>query len=420
MYLTIKQELKNLTRDEFETLKELSHTAKNMYNVALYNIRQHFFATGKCLAYKDNYEICKLNENYRILNANMAQQIIIRAQQDFNSFYALLKLKRQGTYTAKVNIPHYLPKEGFAVLEITGGEVDLTGGELLLPYSNAYRKGHARLVITMPKILAGKTVKEIRILPKQDSAYFVVHYTYEADVSQGETKKTSTAGVDLGIDNLMTITTDTGKSLIIDGRRLKSVNQWYNKHNAALQSQKDKAGILGLTKLQRRIIRKRENCVNDYISKACRRAVDYCAANGVGTLVLGWNADLQRGSNIGDKNNQNFVNIPFAKIKNKLGYLCEMYGIALIVHEESYTSKASALDGDFIPVYGDKGATDAAFSGRRVKRGLYRRDNGLTLNADVNGALNIMRKGSDVGLTALIGRGEVDTPKRVRIVKLRF
>ena len=213
----------------------------------------------------------------------------------------------------------------------------------------------------------------------------------------------------------MTIASNTGETLIIDGKKLKAINQQYNKHNSALQSLKDKNGVLGQTKLQKRITRKRNNRVNDYIAKACRRAIGFCIDNGVGTLVFGYNKGWQNESGMGKVKNQQFVNIPFAMIKEKLSYLCELYGITFVVQEESYTSQASFFDRDFIPVYGETGAGDVKFSGWRVKRGMYRAANGYKFNADVNGALNIMRKSKVVGLTILYCRGEVDTPKRVGV-----
>jgi len=414
--LSIKQELKHLTHDEFESLKELSHIAKNMYNVALHNIRQHFFDTGLCLNYYKNYHLCKSNKNYRILNSNMAQQIIKRANEAFSSFFGLIKLKKQGCYDAKVKIPQYLPKEGYTTLEI--GFVRLNDNKLILPFSNAYRKAHKPIEIPLPPVLRGKTVKEIKVIPKLDAAYFEIQYTYET--SQRETPNTNAgnicaAAVDLGVDNLMTVVVSDGRSVIVDGKRLKSVNQWYNKQNAALQSLKDKNKVNGLTKTQKRITRKRNNQVNDYISKACRYIINFCLLSNIATLVLGYSSDFQRDSNIGAVNNQKFVNIPFGRIKGKLEYLCQIYEITFVVQEESYTSRASFFDADGIPIYGETGASETLFTGRRVKRGLYKTAGGYSFNADVNGALNILRKSKVVDLNVLCRRGVVDTPKRVKI-----
>lgn len=214
----------------------------------------------------------------------------------------------------------------------------------------------------------------------------------------------------------MTCVTTDGDSFIVDGRKLKSVNQWYNKENARLQSIKDKQKFgKKLTQRQVRNLTKRNNRVNDYISKACRTVIDYCRRNKIGVLVCGYNVTFQKFTTLGKKNNQTFVNIPFGKIRDKLQYLCERYGIRFVEQEESYTSKSSFWDKDRLPVYNDDNPKEYKFKGRRVKRGLYRTTEGKFLNADVNGALNILRKSSVVDLRVLYGRGAVNTPVRIRV-----
>ena len=151
------------------------------------------------------------------------------------------------------------------------------------------------------------------------------------------------------------------------------------------------------------------------MNKAARKVIDYCITNDIGTLVVGYNETFQRSSRIGKQNNQNFVNIPYGQLRRKLEYLCELNSIVLVKQEESYTSKASFWDNDNIPVYNADNPKEYQFSGSRIHRGLYKTASGKTFNADVNGALNIMRKSSVVSLTALYGRGEVDTPVRIRV-----
>ena len=199
----------------------------------------------------------------------------------------------------------------------------------------------------------------------------------------------------------------------MDGRRLKSINQWYNKKNAKLQSEKDLRGITGTTRNQYLLRNKRNNRVNDYITKTCRKIINYCIRNDIGNIVLGYNVDIQRNVNIGKVNNQSFVNIPLGKIKDKLDYMCKLACIELKLQEESYTSKASFFDNDDIPI--QKDSDKYIFSGERIKRGLYKTKKGYILNADVNGALNILKKSKVVSITALYNRGEVDTPVRIRI-----
>ena len=151
------------------------------------------------------------------------------------------------------------------------------------------------------------------------------------------------------------------------------------------------------------------------MSKVARKVIDYCIQNDIGTLVVGYNETFQRGVRMDKVNNQSFVNIPYGKLREKLEYLCELNGITYVKQEESYTSKASFWDKDDIPVYNEDNPKSYVFSGKRVQRGLYKCSNGKTLNADVNGALNILRKSSVVDIRILYRRGDVDTPVRIRV-----
>ncbi|MBQ9159479.1 MAG: transposase [Erysipelotrichaceae bacterium] len=217
------------------------------------------------------------------------------------------------------------------------------------------------------------------------------------------------------MNNFAACVTDEGRSFLLDGKRLKSINQWYNKNNARLQSIKDKQHLSFKTKQQSSLERNRNNRINDYISKCARHIINYCLDNDIGNIVIGYNPTLQKDSNIGRINNQTFVNIPYGRLKDKLSYLSEYYGIHLIKQEESYTSKASFFDGDDIPAYNDDHPKEYSFSGTRVKRGLYKTSKGMYLNADINGALNILKKSNVVSLTALYARGQADSPLRIRL-----
>ena len=414
MYLTLKQQVKHLSKKEFKNLKYLCHIAKNLKNQAIYNVRQHYFNNKKYLSYSENYKMLKNSENYKKLNSNMAQQILKEVDESFKSFFALLKLAKNGQYNGKIKLPNYLAKDGFTTLVI--GFVRLKDDMLIVPYSNSFRKTHKEIAIKLPPVLKGKKIKEIRIIPKQHSRYFEIQYTYEIEEIQRKLNKENVLGIDLGIDNLCTCVTNTGVSFIIDGRKLKSINQYYNKINTKLQSIKDKQKIERTTLRQKGITRKRNNRINDYLSKAARTIVNYCLNNDIGKLVLGYNEDFQRKSNIGSINNQNFVNIPYGKLRDKLIYLCKLYGIEFKLQEESYTSKASFFDGDKIPIYDKENLQEYIFSGKRIKRGLYQTSSGKLINADCNGALNILRKSKVVDLSVLYNRGELNTPKRIRVV----
>ncbi len=414
-YLCIKQQLKRLTKEEYLILRELCHAAKNLYNEGLYSVRQHFFQTEQYLPYSKNYHLLKDSENYRLLNSNMAQQILKEVDTTFQSFFGLLKKAKQGNYNYKdISLPHYLPKDGYMTLVV--GFVRLNEDFFLLPYSNSYKKNHAPIKITMPPILKDKTIKEIRIIPKANARFFEIQYTYEVDRIETILDQNKALAIDLGINNLATCVTNEGGSFIVDGKRIKSINQWFNKENARLQSIKDLQKIKGTTKRQAFLAKRRNNAVNDYINKTCRYIINYCLEHQIGHLVIGYNKDLQKKSNIGRKNNQNLINLPVGETRKKLEYLCDLYGIHYVLQEESYTSVASFFDGDAMPVYGEeKDQHPVPFSGKRVKRGLYRTSTGYEFNADVNGALNILRKSNVVCLDALCSRGVVATPMRIRV-----
>lgn len=416
MYLTTKQQIKHLTKEEYNILRELCRTAKNLTNQAIYNVRQHYLQEKQYLRYESNYHELKNCENYKLLNSNMAQQTLKDVDQMFKSFFALIKLAKQSKYNFKhIRLPKYLPKNGYANLVIAQFRIK-DDGILTIPYSNTFKKKYeTKIQIKVPKVLEDKKIKEIQIIPKFNARFFEIQYTYEIQEEDIKLNTNNALAIDLGVNNLCTCVTNTGKSFIVDGRKLKSINQFFNKRNAKLQSIKDKQNIKQQTKQQYLISRKRKNRVDDYINKTCRYIINYCLTNDIGTLVIGYNQSFQNKTNLGKKNNQIFTQLPFGKIREKLEYLCKRYNINYVLQEESYTSKASFFDNDELPIYNADNPQTYEFSGKRIKRGLYQTRDNYLFNADCNGALNILRKSKAVDLTILGCRGELDTPKRIRI-----
>ncbi len=427
-YGVIKQRVRKINYKESETLRELCFASKNLYNRALYLKRKDFFEIKAIrgsikrsklsdekkllllkrkdlmlMTYIDLYHIIKEEPVYRVLNANMSQQILKTVDASFRSFFALLSLKKTKSYESKVNLPSYIRKGGFFSLIIA--EFSVAKDKFILPMSQNY-KNKMKISFNVPSVLTGKKIKEIRVIPKQNARFFELQYVYEIEVSNGTYNKNNALAIDLGINNLMTCVTNTGQSFIIDGRRIKSVNQYANKENARLKAILDRQGLKTSHKLNR-LWDKRNSIINDYILKSCRYVINYCKANGIGVLVLGFNKDMTRNINLGAKNNQSIVALPMGKIKEILNYMCIWEGITLHLQEESYTSKCSFWDKDPIQ--------KCDYSGRRIKRGLYQTGKGLLINSDINGALNILRKSNVVGLIALYRRGAVDTPTRIRL-----
>ncbi|HEY5560671.1 MAG TPA: transposase [Clostridiaceae bacterium] len=324
-----KQQLKHLSSDEYKALKELCFLSKNIYNVALYNVRQCFFAEKRFLTYESNYHLCKSNENYAQLNCNSAQQIIKVVDRNMKSFFALIKMAQEGDYQYKdISLPRYLKKDGY--FNLIFGEFNSSKDTFIVPMSPSFKRLYGKVEINIPSNLKGKLIKEVRILSKDNARFFEIQWIYEIQEFMGNLDKNNTLAIDLGVSNLCTCTTNNGNAFIIDGKKLKSINQWANKENSRLQSIKDKQKIKTTTKAQRRLWYKRNNRVNDYLSKTVKIIIDYCLCNNIGTIAVGYNLAIQKEVRLGKINNQNFVNIPIGYIKQKLNYQCQRYNINLL------------------------------------------------------------------------------------------
>ena len=417
MYLTQTNTIRNLTKDEYFQLREMCFFSNCLYNVALYNIRQQYFQDKTYLTYPKNEPFCKENENYRLMQSNCAQQTIRVADQAFKSFFALLKLAKEGKYDyKKIRMPKYRQKGGLFNYIIQGNSISIRDGYLTIPLSREYTaiRGKDRVKIKVPERLIGKKICEVKIIPKYNGRYFKITYCYEIEEENLQLNQDNSLAIDIGLDNLATCVTSTGTSFIVDGRRIKSINQSWNKRKAKLQSVLSKQNLYTSEKLQR-ITMKRNNRVDDHLKKAARYIVNYCIENDIGTIVCGYNSDFKREIDLGRKTNQQFVQVSFGKLRSQLKCLCERYSMKYIEQEESYTSKASFLELDEIPVYQVDSQEKYNFSGRRICRGLYRSKNGRIINADVNGAANILRKSKQNFSFEELCRGVLATPLRIRL-----
>lgn len=412
-----KQNLKHLTSKQYQMLREMCHLSKNVYNESLYNIRQHYFSEGSYLRYEANYPLMKTSENYKRLGANVAQQTMRNADYSFKSFFGLLKLAKSGKYESwRVRLPHYLPKDGLFKLCLT--QAQIKDGKFRVPVSPELRKEYPeKIMIGIPEYIQDKKIHQIHIVPKHNGKFFEVVYMFDdKEPEQVKLDSSKFLGIDLGVNNLATCVTNEGKSFIIDGKKLKSINQWYNKELSRLSGIKDKQKIKGFTNQQYLITRKRNNRVQNYLYCAAKKIIQYCLDNHIGNIVVGYNDGFQEDPNLGKVNNQNFVMIPLGKLKSRLEYLCKQYGIHFVLQEESYTSKASFLDNDEMPKWNPQNPKQGSFLGKRVYRGLYKTSTGYKFNADVNAALNILRKSKLVDLSVLQRRGDVNTPLRIRVI----
>jgi IS605 OrfB family transposase len=420
VYRTQSNQIKGLDKNEYEALREMCRYAKNLYNVGLYSIRQYFFAEGRYLRYESNYQVVKDNENYALLQAGVSQQILKVVDRSFRSFFNLLKKAKKGEYRYHdVRIPHYLEKDGYFPLILSTNAMVIKEGSLHVPMSHGFTQSHPdleRIKIPFPARLEGKHIKEVRIIPVERARFFTVQFVYEAAEEAPPTLSPDKAlAIDLGLDNLATCVNSTdGSSFILDGKYLKSLNHQYNARMAKLQSILDQQKLPRSEQMARMTVN-RNHRVHDYMMKSARYIVNYCLTREIGTIVVGYNPDWKQNVHMSKRNNQNFVQIPHGQLRTQLENLCERYGLQYVEQEESYTSQASFVDDDAIPVWNGT-HQEVAFNGQRVQRGLYRTKEGLALNADVNGAANILRK-SNHRLTSgeRVARGLLANPLRVKL-----
>ena len=417
MYLTQSNVIRKLSKEEYAMLREMCRYSNNLYNVALYNIRQYYFQEKKFLRYEENYHVCKTNENYGLLQAGVSQQTLKVVDRSFKSFFNLIKKAKSGEYRFQdIKMPHYREKGGLFNLVLSTNAIHIKDGFLTVPVSREFSKLHGgkQIRIPFPGRLVDKKIKEVRICPVYGGRYFKIQYCYVQEVEPQKVSPNKTLAIDIGLENLATCVSTTGTSFIMDGRKIKSINQWWNRRKAFYQSVADKQGVKKTERLSN-LARKRNNRVQDYIRKTARYIVNFCIKNEIGTIVCGYNLDFKRGMNLGKKNNQQFTQISFGSLREALKNLCERYGIRYVEQEESYTSKASFLDLDDIPVYNAENPYKGTFSGKRVHRGLYRFSDGRIVNADVNGAANILRKSKQNFDFEGLCRGLLASPLRIRV-----
>lgn len=363
--------------------KELDHLcflSKNLYNSALYQVRQYFFNTKKYLKYVDlNKQSNELfAKDYQALPIKVSQQVEKLVDTNFKSFFKLLKMKQKGKYNKHIHIPYYLDK-------VKGRQILTYTNQAISHNNRNVPKGYVKLSgITFLIKTNVEKIKFVRVVPKNN--YIVVEIGYEK--LENEPKTTNNyASIDIGVNNLATITSNCFKPIIINGKPLKSINQFYNKRIAHLSSVNDN----NWSNKMYSITRKRYNKINDYMHKSSTYIVNHLVSYNVNTLVIGHNKEWKQDTKMRKDNKQSFIQIPFNKFIQMLIYKCQLKGINAVIQEESYTSKCNFLQQDYIPTFG---VDDNLFnpSGKRIKRGLYKSNCGKIINADVNGSLNILRK----------------------------
>ncbi len=394
--------------------------ANSLINCGIYYSRQLYFKTGKLPSKADLHkEIGTLqkNKHYQALYSDTAQQILTGVAESFKSFVGLLKGIKNGTVAQKPKLPNYRTSGGLAVATFTGRSIKLKNGMLRFPLGSLVKTwfGVDSFYLPMPSNLDFKDIREVRILPR--NRCFYAEFVYKTNTTIIELDKSKVLGIDHGIDNWLTCVSNTGTSFIVDGLHLKSINQWYNKSVANIKEGKPQG--FWSNRLAA-ITEKRNRTMRDAVNKAARIVINHCIDNKIGTVVFGWNEGQKDGADMGKKNNQKFVQIPTAKLKRRIAQLCEQYGIVFVETEESYTSKSSFIDNDFLPKFGEK-PEGWKSSGLRITRGQFQTSTGIKINADCHGAVNIIKKVAAIFKFDLsrVSRGCLSQPKKVRLWTLQ-
>ena len=404
---------------DYNYIKQQLIKSKEIYNYANYIIRQIFFKKSKnhqfSLDFVDEYPelkdlftqyieedkqftslfhniICKFAKLKEFsVNSKIVQGIVNKLKSDWDSYWGLLNLVKNKQYDKSINIPKY--KKQYNLVEYNNQV--LSKKKLKLGFIGTDKMKQGIKISNLHKELHCKC---FRIFHKNNN--FVCELIYEKEINDQTDSTGKVASIDLGLENLFTVAFNYNKNGIsFKGTKLKSINQYFNKEKAKLQSLLPKNEYCSKRILH--LFYKREEQLRNVIGYYSNRLIELLANEGISTLVIGHNKNWKNKINIGKVNNQNFVNIPFSKIIDIIKYKAEDFGIKCIEQEESYTSKASFLDNDNIPILHENDNKKYTFSGKRITRNLYQTKNNQIIDADLNGALNIMKKANVKTLTPL-------------------
>jgi len=391
-----------LNKKQFKIIDSMSYRAKALYNSALYEINKYYedYKNGKRISYftkkgtkkeKGSYigfqdldlRMKHLEENtiYRALPAQMSQQILKKIDKNYSSYFKLLSAKRKKTYNKPVKIPKYKKKEDRKELIFAKQSFIIENGYILVSVTKDLSKKRLKLC-KVPKYIDGD-IKYLEIVPKLGR--YELQITYEKEIKEPNKKAENWISIDLGVNNLLTCTSNILNAFMLNGRHIKSINQKYNKKIAKLKSLTKKSQGVGTSKKIQQLYNKRGYKLNSEIHKITSFLVKIVQENEIDHVVIGYNKKWKQSVNLGTKTNQNFVQIPFAKILQQLQYKLKEIGIEVYLQQESYTSKCSYFDNEEVKIH-------TTYKGKRNNRGLFITSKGIRVNADVNGSLNIYRK----------------------------
>ena len=379
----VEQHVIDRNDPRYTAIDVAAFASKNLYNAALYLVRQSFICEHRYLNYHEVQKRMQSHEAYKALPAKVSQHVLMQLHHDWESFFKAQAAYKEdpSNFLGRPKLPKYKHK---------------TEGRNMLVYTiQAISKRGLKRGLVEPSMLPievktkQKDIDQVRIIPRK--GFYVVEVIYGKEPIQANVNPAYYAGIDIGLNNLAALASNKPGfvPVVVNGRPVKSTNQIYNTRKAELQH---KLGHTGTTARMERMTNKRNRRIDHYMHSASRSIINLLVKEGIGMLVIGKNDGWKQEIEMGKRTTQNFVQIPHARFIQMLTYKAELVGITVKITEESYTSKASFLDRDPLPVRTQNDDTRHTFSGKRVKRGLYRVSDGRCINADVNGAYNMVRK----------------------------
>lgn len=394
----VEQHIIGKNDPRFEAIDRAAFLSKNLYNAANYLVRQAFILDQRYIPYNQMDRQMKHSPDYCSLPRKVSQWVLKQLDHDWQAFFAASRAYREnpGAFTGRPKLPKYKHK---------------TAGRNLLTYTvQAISRKGLKQGMVQPSGLAIEVptrhpqLQQVRIAPHK--THYTVEVVYEKTPQVAENLNPAWyAGGDIGLDNLVTITSNKPGfvPVVVNGRPLKSINQYYNQRRAELQA---RLPVGASSKRLERLTDKRNRRIQYELHLASRRVIELLLQAGISTLVIGKNDGWKQAINLGRRTNQNFVFIPHAHFIEMLAYKAELVGIRVIAREESYTSKCSFLDLEPIERH-------ATYLGRRVKRGLFISAQGRRIQADVNGSYNVLRKEVPCAFNAAGIEGAVVRPVRL-------
>ncbi|MFX1364500.1 MAG: RNA-guided endonuclease InsQ/TnpB family protein [Promethearchaeota archaeon] len=358
-------------------VSHLCHLAKNLYNLTNWYVRQHFFNLNTLLSYYDLDFILKNKQAYQKLPSQTSQQILRYITRNWKSYFRGLEEYKRNfrKFKKRPKIPRYKKKNGESIAIFTNQQCKIKNGYLHFP---------KRVNINPIKTRITKRLKEVRIVPL--GIKYKIELVYEKEVKDLRLDKNHILSIDLGLTNLITAVNNNGcKPFIIKGGMIKSINQYYNKQLAYYRSIENKKGNFTDTKRIQKLHLTRNNKLTTLFHRISKNIIEYCVQKNIGTIIIGYTHGWKQKINLGKRNNQKFVQIPFLKLVKQLEYKAKLKGIHVLAINESHTSKCSFLDNEPIGKH-------ITYAGKRISRGLFKTSKGIIINADVNGAYNIMKK----------------------------